>query len=85
MTKPRIQPQKDEFLYATDVAFSMGVCVRTVTRLIRAGKLPGYQIGTSYRIPVPAWESYKRGEWQPLPERPAPMPAPEMLRKRKAS
>lgn len=89
MKKARIRPNPDEWIYATDAANSMGCCVRTITRMIKAGELPGYRIGKTFRIPLDAWAAVKRGEWEPLPKRvivevPG-MPAPEMLHKRKAS
>jgi excisionase family DNA binding protein len=82
VTKPRIRPNPDAFLYATQAAEELGVCVRTVIKMIKAGQLPGFQAGRQFRIPVDAWQKFKAGEWRPV-QRPTPMPAPEMLRKRR--
>ena len=45
-----------DYLTPYDVAEELGLSLTTVYNLLRAGKLPGFKVGKSWRIPKDALE-----------------------------
>jgi excisionase family DNA binding protein len=67
--------QEKELMRPADLAPTLGVSVRRVYQLIRAGEIPAVRVGGALRIPRLAWQNWlwdrSEAARQPLESRPA--------------
>ena len=69
MTKPDTTTDQTKPKGVADLMEITGLSRNSVVAGIKAGELPGYKVGSVYRVPAEAFERFRRGEWQPHPRR----------------
>lgn len=58
MTSQATSPTLGPWVSPDDIARELEIGTSTVYRMLRAGEMPYYRVGRSYRVPLAAWNAY---------------------------